>query len=146
MRRLAVCLGLVVTSFVSAQTDISSSWRGDLKTGSGTVTLLLDLTRQEGGWIGTIGVPQSGLSGLELDSVTLGEDGSFGFEFSLDEASFEGMATGSEEQRVIRGTCRVVDRSVYCHSEGVAYQGRKGLGGRRGPLAEAIRARSENRD
>ena len=101
---LAVCLGLVVTSFVSAQTDISGSWRGDLKTGSGTVTLLLDLTRQEGGWIGTIGVPQSGLSGLELDSVTLGEDGSFDFEFSLDEASFEGMATGSEEQRVIRGT------------------------------------------
>ncbi|MDX1394987.1 MAG: alpha/beta hydrolase [Gemmatimonadota bacterium] len=80
---------------VAAQSDhaLSGSWRGDLVTPVGPLTLVLTL---DGGATGAISAPDRGVSGIPVADVTLGEDGAVTFGVPADAASFEGRLAAED--------------------------------------------------
>ena len=86
-RRLVLLATLVWPVGSEGQTELKGTWRGDLTTPVGALTLVLSL---DGGSGGTIGVPARNISDIPVTDVTLGEDAAVSFRVPADQAAFEG--------------------------------------------------------
>ncbi len=75
-----------------AQSSLAGTWRGDLNTPAGALTLVLSLDGSSGG---TIAVPARGVAGIPVTDVTIREDGSLEFQVPADLSAFEGQLRGS---------------------------------------------------
>ncbi|MFV1988428.1 MAG: alpha/beta fold hydrolase [Gemmatimonadota bacterium] len=74
-----------------AQTTVNGTWRGDLATPAGALTLVLTIE----GDGGTVGVPARYVAGIPITEVVLAGDGSLSFQVPADRAAFEGrLAAG----------------------------------------------------
>jgi len=81
MRSLvAISLGLVAVSPLSAQNTARGHWTGAVDSPGGQVTMELDLEQTLGGWIGAIAIPGQG--SLPLEGITF-KDGKTGFRIRI---------------------------------------------------------------
>ena len=100
---VVTAVALSANPVMAQQFDIAGNWRGNLRTPPGELTLVISIVAGgDTGWIGSLALPQRGLSRLPIEAVTLTAQGAFSFDVSADGARYAGMLDPTD--RVIRGT------------------------------------------
>ena len=89
-------------SGLSAQTDMRGHWSGKLDEPGGSTVLQVDLDKTASGWVGSIGFPAFGASGLPLEGIMFA-DGKISFHFpgGLEAPAFTG--TLSADGKALEG-------------------------------------------
>jgi hypothetical protein len=96
-------LWLACAGVVSAQSDMSGHWTGNLTTPAGPVGVEVDLDKTASGWIGSISIPAQGASGIPLDPVSFNDGkGSFHIKGAPGDPAFAG--TLSADGNTLDGT------------------------------------------
>ena len=73
MRIPVVCVWVLATMTLSAQSDIRGHWTGTVETPDGSLGVEIDLDQTAAGWIGSLSMPTRAMSGIPLDSVTFAD-------------------------------------------------------------------------
>jgi pimeloyl-ACP methyl ester carboxylesterase len=92
--RIALLFAFVsaIPASLGAQETVAGTWRGDLPTPAGALTLVISLE----GSGGSVSVPSRNVEGIPVTDLALSGDGSLSFQVPADRAAFEGRLTSTD--------------------------------------------------